>query len=179
LNVKLFQYTDTTKRLLKLGGGTDNLKHFLTDFLEYRQKISAPGLQYPIIILIDNDCGAKTIFSILKHITKIPIDGTEPFYFVEPNLYVVPTPKNGSGGDTMIEDFFNVSVRNTKINGKRFNAKDNLNKQTEYGKYIFAKQVIQKNQQSIDFSGFKPILDRINYVLGHFAIHNDSTTAKP
>jgi Reverse transcriptase (RNA-dependent DNA polymerase). len=180
LNVKLFQYTNTTKRLLKLGGGTDNLRQFLTDFPEFCQKISASGLQHPIIILVDNDSGAKTIFSAVKHITKTktPVDGTKPFYFVSPNLYIVPTPKNDSGGDTMIEDFFDVRVRNIKIDGKSFSSNDKLNKRVEYGKYIFAKQVIQKNQQDINFKGFIPILDRIMAVLDDYK-KTDAITSHP
>jgi len=39
---------------------------------------------------------------------------------------------------------------------------------TEYSKIKFAEQVVKKNQDRIDFSGFKPILDRIDAVLIDF-----------
>ena len=170
LNVKLFQYTHTTKRLLKLGGGTDNLRQFMNDFPNNCEKIEASGLQHPVIILIDNDDGANKIYSFLKKATnaKADIKGCEPYYFIAPNLYVVATPKDANGADTMIEDFFDQSVRNEKNRGKTFNPKEPVNVKTEYGKFIFAEQIVKKNQNRIDFSGFKPILDRIDAVLIDF-----------
>ena len=168
LNVKLFQYTHTTKRLLKLGGGTDNLRQFMNDFPKNCEKIEASGLQHPVIIFIDNDDGAKSIFALLRKATKAEINGFEPYYFFAPNLYVVATPKDENGADTMIEDFFDRSVRDEKNHGKTFNPKEPLDVKTEYGKFIFAEQIVKKNQNRIDFSGFKPILDRIDAVLIDF-----------
>ena len=80
LKVKLFQYTHTTKRLLKLGGGEDNLKQFMESFPKNCEKIEASGLQHPVIILIDNDKGANKIYSFLKKATnaKAEIKGVEP-----------------------------------------------------------------------------------------------------
>ena len=96
------------------------------------------------------------------------IKGLEPYYFIAPNLYVVATPKDANGADTMIEDFFDQNVRDEKNHGKTFNPKEPVNVKTEYGKFIFAEQIVKKNQNRINFSGFKPILDRIDTVLIDF-----------
>jgi RNA-directed DNA polymerase len=77
----------------------------------------------------------------------------------------VPTPLNGNP-KTMIEDCFDASVKNTKVDGKSFNpSSDALDGKTEYGKYVFAQQVVKKNQGNINFQGFKPLLERIDAVL--------------
>jgi 5S rRNA maturation endonuclease (ribonuclease M5) len=168
LKVKLFQYTHTTKRLLKLGGGEDNLKQFMESFTKNCEKIEASGLQHPVIILIDNDKGADKIYSFLKKATnaKAEIKGVEPYYFIAPNLYVVAIPKDENGADTMIEDFFDQSVRDEKNRGKTFNPEPDV--KTEYGESTFAEHIVKKNQNRIDFSGFKPILGRIDAVLIDF-----------
>jgi hypothetical protein len=142
----------------------------MNDFQNNCKKIEAPGLQHPVIILIDNDDGANKIYSFLKKATnsKAVINGFEPHYFIAPNLYVVATPKGENGADTMIEDFFDQSVRDEKNCGKTFNPKEPVDVKTEYGKFIFAEQIVKKNQNRIDFSGFKPILDRIDAVLIDF-----------
>ena len=75
----------------------------------------------------------------------------------------------------MIEDFFEPSVRNTKLNGKIFNPSDKaFNSKTEYGKNHFAKYVILKNQAKIDFTGFEPILKRIEGVCEDYSKRSHS-----
>ena len=76
----------------------------------------------------------------------------------------------------MIEDFFEKSVRKVIIRGKTFNPKIPFNKNNEYGKYIFAEQVVKKKQHTINFSGFKPILDRIDIVLKEYQEYLSKST---
>lgn len=131
--------------------------------------IDAPGMEQPVILLVDNDEGAKGkggIYNAMKEVLGEKPDGKKPFYYLNNNLYVVPTPLTDDGKDTMIESFFDPRVLATKLKGMSFNpsGKD-LNKKTEYGKYEFAKQVVNKNKNKIGFDGFKPILDNIALVL--------------
>ena len=93
--------------------------------------------------------------------------GKEAFYFINHNLYVVPTPLGKGGKATMIEDFFKPSVLKMKLNGKTFNpSKKGFNNKTEYGKVLFSTHIVSKNRDAINFDGFKPILNRIEKVRG-------------
>jgi len=63
---------------------------------------------------------------------------------------------------------FDDATRKTQVSGKSFNSNNKIDNATEYGKEIFAKKVIQAQKNSIDFNGFKPLLDRIVKALDHF-----------
>jgi hypothetical protein len=166
LKVCLFRRNATTARILGLFGGSGELTNFIGMYKKERKLISAPGKKQPIILLIDNDDGAKGIYGYVKNITGSPVDPKSPYIFVTGNLYIVPTPLTHDGKGTMIEDFFDPALKKTQINGKSFNPSDKgFNSKTEYGKKIFAEHVVKKNQARIDFTGFKPILSRIEAVL--------------
>jgi 5S rRNA maturation endonuclease (ribonuclease M5)/retron-type reverse transcriptase len=166
--VSFFHRTSTTDRVLGLSGGSAQLIQFMKDYLHESKKLPASHKPQPVIVLIDNDDGAKSIFSYLKTAMKAPADPKTPYFAVHPNIYVVPTPLTPDGKDTMIEDFFPDTVRKMKLGVKTFNPKnDGINHKTEYGKSYFATHVIKKNEDKIDFNGFKPILDRLEAVLIH------------
>ena len=167
LRVKLFRYTKTTDRILHLAGGTGDFPEFIRNYTtKWKDHIKVPGKEHPVILLIDNDGGGKSIFnSIKKQIESIPDYRNKPFIFLGENLYMVLTPLTLDGGDTMIEDFFEESLKSTKNNGKSLNLSEDVNTKTEYGKHIFAKHVVRKNADTINCDGFKSILDRIDAVL--------------
>lgn len=166
LKVSFFRRNATTGCILGLSGGSSELTNLIKMYKKERKHITAPGKKQPIILLIDNDDGAKGIYGYVKNITGSPVDPKSPYIFVTGNLYIVPTPLTHDGKSTMIEDFFDSDLKKTELNGKTFNPIDkDLNSNTEYGKKIFAKHVVKKNQATIDFSGFKPILSRIEDVL--------------
>lgn len=167
LKVRIFRYTDTTKRILGLAGGTGNLSTFIHQYTRACTRIQASGMQHPVILLVDNDDGGQSIYNSVKAVSKgtAKADGSASFYHVSQNLYVVPTPLNGKP-KTMIEDLFDASVKGTKLGGKAFNpSKNGFDGKTQYGKYVFAEQVVKKNEDSIDFQGFKPLLERIDAVV--------------
>lgn len=170
--VTFFRSSRTTNRLLGLGGGAGGLKNLIIPYNERCGKIAAPGLDHPVILLIDNDAGANSIYSAIKAVTgDAKPDGSEAFYHVCQNLYVVPTPLCADGADTMIEDFFEPKLKMTKIAGKKFNLatkKDGFDSKTEYGKVVFAEQVVKKQKLTINFDGFIPILETIRNVI---AVH--------
>ena len=97
--IDFFKRNATTGRILGLGGGSGELKENL--------HIRAVGQKHPVILLIDNDDGAKGLYGYAKNIKKSKIDPASPFIHVNMNLYIVPTPLTDAGKDTMIEDFFN------------------------------------------------------------------------
>jgi hypothetical protein len=64
---------------------------------------------------------------------------------------------------------FDEDTRKITLNGKTFNPKnENQESDSEYSKAHFAKHVVKPNSQSIDFSGFNPLLQRIEAVIKHY-----------
>jgi hypothetical protein len=167
-----FRRTPTTDRMLGLSGGTSQLVDFLKDYQAEHRKLKSPVNRPPVIVLIDNDDGAKSVFGYLKNVLKLKAapDGSAPFYSVAKNLYVVATPIAAPATSSAIEDFFPASVLAEKLGGKSFNPKnEGLDHKTEYGKSHFATHVVKKNEATINFDGFKPILSRLEAVIAHHA----------
>jgi RNA-directed DNA polymerase len=165
LLVQLFKFTKTAADVQNISGGASQLSNLLSN---YRKMIgSFRGIpEQPTILLVDNDSGPKKLFLHLSNLSstkakKVEVDGSEPYYFVYENLYVVPVPKVG-GAFTAMEHLFKSEVLATKLGSRIL---DLSNKETDvkrfYSKNDFSVEVIQKNQSSIDFRGFKPLLDAI------------------
>jgi len=171
LKVRLYNYTNTTSRLLHLSGGTGDLCKFLKGYKYQHNRIKCKSTKKPVILLIDNDDGAHGkggMYQAMKDALKLAKkpDGNESSYAISNNLSVIPTPKLAKGAQSMIEDFFEPKVLKTKLNGKTFNISNkNFDSSKEYGKYLFATQVIKKQKDKINFDGFIPILQRISDVV--------------
>ena len=105
-----------------------------------------------------------------KKIVSKEVDGSDQFYYLLCNLYLVVLPKKMSSVDVMIEDFFERSVLDTPLEGKTFNPNEKtFEKAKHYGKHAFASNVIKANQKVINFGGFKPILDRLEAAIVDYA----------
>lgn len=123
-----------------------------------------------MILLIDNDDGAKEIFAALKAIAKLDVSLTskDDFYYVCRNLYVVKTPEAMLGGKSCIEDLFPSKIRATKLGVKKFNPAKDQDSSTEYGKQAFAENVVVPKCATIDFKHFKPLLKRFESVIADY-----------
>ena len=173
--IRFFNYTGQAHKLLELGGGASDLKYF---FIKNRYAEDVRGfkhrpLAHPVVILIDNDDGAdgkKGLFSTIKTNFNINIDfkSNDSFFHITDNLYLVKTPGKGKKVKSCIEDFFDPKLLKTKWNGKKLNLKKDHGADGEYGKYVFAEKVVRPNADKIDFSGFKPLLERIVAVIDHY-----------
>ncbi len=171
LKIRLFRYTEITRRLMGIAGGSGNFKRLISKYSEIMKPFTAKVERFPVILLVDNDSGAKDIYSCVKEKTKkSTVDGTESFYYLVDNLYVVPTPLTESGGQTVIEDFLPSKSREEKLGGKTlYLGNGNLDTKKHYGKSLFAEHVIWKKRKEIDFTKMKPILDRIALVVEDYA----------
>lgn len=172
ITIRRFKYSGTsTGRILGVSGGYGDLGHFIRIYKSELHRFKAPGKLHPVIVLIDNDDGAKPIYNVLKEITGKKPEGTEPFIHVAGNLYVVPTPLLPSGSST-IEDFFDAATKAMPLKGKTFSASNKPDLKTQYGKADFAYKVIQPNAEKIIFDEFKGILDRFVSVIEQHAKTN-------
>ena len=120
LKVRLYKYPkSSTARLLELKeGGSSVLSKFMG---AYKQEIScfkAPQPTHPVIIVYDNDDGARSIRNAIKPISKALPTGAEPFVHVIKNMYAVPTPIPSEKKSSKIEDFFDDATKATVIAGK-------------------------------------------------------------
>ena len=161
LKVRLYKYRQSsTARILGLkDGGTGGLKHFINSYRVETERFSAPGMTQPVVVLFDNDSGAKPIQAMVKDITKQQV--TPPFLRVVKNLYAMPTPLPTGATESTIEDFFDAATKATSYNGKTFHVGPGFDGTKHIGKQIFAHRVVRPNAATINFDGFKPLLSNI------------------
>jgi len=158
LDVRLFRYSPTSAVLQALSGGTGELNNLLSTYRARIRKFKG-GASHPTIIIVDNDSGAKGLFSHIKSITKskTPVDGTEKFYFIYENLYVVPIPML-SNSDTPIERLFEPSLLKKKIGVRELDLTGDKSTTTHYSKSEFAVQIVKQGGANVKFDGFDPLL---------------------
>lgn len=170
--VALFNHGGEPSRVLDLGGGTGALHYFFikgryeSDIRNFKHR----PLKHPVIVLIDNDDGAKNLLKTLSSNFGINVDlqSAEPFFHVTDNLYLVKTPEKGATDASCIEDFFEPALLATKLGGKKFNPKKDHGADGEYGKFLFAEKVVRPNAGTINFAGFAPLLDRVVAVIDDY-----------
>ena len=168
LKVRLYKYPQSsTARLLCLNdGGSGLLAKFIHDYDKETRHFGS-GPTNPVVILYDNDKGAESIWKKIKDISKVRPTGEEPFVHVTKNMYAVPTPSK----DSTIEDLFDPSIKDTVFNGKTFNNGKKINGvktfevDKHYGKVIFAHKVVRPRAETIDFTGFRPLLTNLVAVI--------------
>lgn len=168
--ISFFKYTTLADKILRLGGGAGGIKNFITHYHKAMKRYKHALLKHPVIILIDNDDGAKEIFSVInsKYKIKPSLISKELFYPICHNLYLVKTPEQGAVGTSCIEDFFDASVRGMKLGDKTFNPSKQLDPAKEFGKVPFAEKIILPNKDKINFVKLSPIFDRIVAAMDHY-----------
>ncbi len=90
-----FKYSDRrTSIITDLTGGVGGICKLLKNYHDdVTTKFKAPEPRHPVIVLIDNDSGANSIYEAIAGITKAKRpEGHADFIHVTANLYVVPTP---------------------------------------------------------------------------------------
>jgi hypothetical protein len=169
LKVRLYKYPkSSTARLLGLKeGGSSVLSSFMAAYKKETNHFTAPGLEHPVIIVYDNDDGAKSIRNTIKQISKVRSTGAECFVHVIKNMYAVHTPIPAGEAASKIEDFFDDAIKSKVIDGKTFNAGNNFDTDRHYGKRVFAHKVVRPNAETIDFTGFRPLLENIVAAISH------------
>lgn len=172
LSVRLFKYGQRrTSEVTQLTGGVGGLCHLLKHYhTDFTNKIKAPAPKYPVIVLVDNDAGAKDIYGAISGITKQKRPtGAEQFIRVVGNMYVVPTPLGPGGATTAIEDFFDAATLAERLGTKTFSRAPKFDDTKHFGKAAFAREIVEKKAGSIDFSKFSNILDRVVAVMADYA----------
>lgn len=173
LSIGFLKYADRrTSEITELTGGVGGICNLLKNYHgDVNTKFKAPPPKHPIIVFIDNDSGADSIYGAIAGITKKPKPlGKAAFIHVTANLYVVPTPINEAKPKTDIEDFFDTATLATVVDGRTFHKSKGPDTVKHYAKATFAKDVVAKNAHTIDFGRFKPLLDRIVSVIDDYQL---------
>lgn len=84
-------------------------------------------------------------------------------------MYAVPTPLVNGGQRSKIEDFFDAATKATVLGGKTFNDGNSFDINKHYGKRIFAEHVVKAKANSINFSGFQPLLTILEDIVKYHA----------
>jgi retron-type reverse transcriptase len=174
LRVRLYKHSGSnTARIVDLGdGGSASLTKFLATYHREVGKFQAPGAKHPVIILYDNDSGARKLKGVIAKLSLENVTGNEPYVRIMRNLYAVPTPLVGGAAISKIEDFFDPAIKATVLNGKTFSDGNEFEADKYYGKKVFAHKVVRPQAETINFGGFSQILDAIVAVLKHHATTN-------
>lgn len=168
--IDFFKYSKMNMDLMQFSGGTGDLAALIHHYEKRMQLFLCEGRKFPVIILVDNDAGADPVLKKASKITGREVDGGDDFYHLSENLYLVVLPKAAGAADVIIEDFFESSVTATVIDGKTFNPDEKtFDRDKHYGKQWFAEKVVKADQKSINFDGFKPILDRLGAAIADHA----------
>jgi len=169
--IQFFNHNSTVKHLLKLPGGSGGQAALVREYSRMMENYLHKPMPFPVIILIDNDDGANSVFKAVKDTTGLSISHStaDKFYHVCHNLYLVKTPESlAAKSYSCMEDLFEKSVLETKLNGSIFNPAKEHNAPGEYGKAVFAEKVVATNAATIDFSKFDTVFDRIAAVLNAY-----------
>jgi RNA-directed DNA polymerase len=172
IDVNFFKYSKQSRDLLQLRGGSSDLKYFIETWNAQLKRYKYRPMKHPIILLLDNDDGAKHIFSLLqqkKFGIAISYATDLPFYRLGGPLYLIKTPAKGPDHKSSIEHFFDASILDKKLDGKAFNPDKEHDAPGEYGKVAFAERVVRPQASTINFSGFAPILARIEATIEDYA----------
>jgi RNA-directed DNA polymerase len=167
--IRFLNFSTNFKEVFSISEGTPGLASLIEFYQQYMKPFKVAGKKQPVMMLVDNDDGAKDIKGKLKD-----KDFTKPFIYHLENLYIVPVPLTGGGAKAAIEDLFEKSVLDTLVDGKTFNRNDKIDPGKEYGKIVFAKKVVDAEQDKINFSGFEHILYRFKSVITDY---NDKMAA--
>jgi len=146
--------------VFEISEGTSGLASLMRIYAKHMKPFKGQGKKYPVIILVDDDDGFKGIKKQLNNFKP-----TRPFTYFAENLYVVLVSRESGDEKVAIEDLFDKKTLDIENNGKRFNLKNKTDTSIEYGKNTFAEKVVKANQKTINFDGFKEILDRFKKVI--------------
>ncbi len=161
-----------SKFFLNFEDGSSHLKNFIKDFNKNIDRYKALGGSKPVIVILDNDSGSTGNGGILSLLASDAMPNislsrddirNEKWLWITKNLYVVFTPLI-EGGDSSLEDLFDSKTLASTLGGKVFNKTNEKCKVNEYGKEYFAKHVILKNKDSINFTNFSYLLSAIEEI---------------
>ncbi|PVX82408.1 reverse transcriptase (RNA-dependent DNA polymerase) [Paraburkholderia unamae] len=149
-------------------GGGPNLGNLIRAYHGELAKFKAPRGKQPVIFIVDNDSGGKTVFKVVRDALKVNITGEEPFVYLFANLYIVPVPLGGAK-ERSIEGLFSGADIAKGLEGKPFDFSAESSSATSAGKADFAYEFVAKQAKDIDWAGFHPLLANVVGAMDDYA----------
>ena len=166
--IRFLRISTTTRRVLDLGSGTGGQARLIGQYSNNIKRYEYRPMKHPVIVLCDNDEGAKSVFSAAKKKSQqneISYKTKEDFYFLGENLYLIKLPEGSNGEEKQIEDLFPEDILAKEIDGKKFDPKKTHGDEKSYGKVIFADKVVRAKCNAEVFHKFDLLLRRIDLCL--------------
>ena len=172
LNIQL-DGADTMKNIYNFYCNNDN-----ANYPFYSEKLRKLGAipSNPVIFILDNELNnaKKPLKNFTNHIKlennvhKHSLFKTHNYVDITYNLYLLTHQLVKGYQECEIEDLFDNSTLNNKINGKTFERDTKIfNDKNHYGKAVFA-DYISKNHKTIDFNNFRPLLDNLDKIVAYY-----------
>ena len=148
-----------------------NIYHFYTGknkgFPNYYKMLTKQRMENATVLLFDNEQRSerplKNFISLAALNEKQKVELSTQLYtrlFDSSKLFLLTIPLPAGKVESEIEDLFTEATRNTIIDGKYFSVNDKYDPAKFYGKKVFS-EYIYDHYETIDFSGFIPLLDAI------------------
>ncbi len=169
--IRLFKYNKKSRTVLHLAGGSGDLSLFVRDYRRLWARTSLRKVTNPVIIVVDNDDGGKQVFKAVKDVGGPDITVADPkiLHHAFNNLFIIKTPTVSDTATSCIEDLFTAETLNTKLGEKTFDAGNEGDTVSCYGKNHFAEYVIRPHWKKVDFSGFDILLTAISEATSNFS----------
>jgi hypothetical protein len=171
-SVKFMNFTPTVQSVLDIGNGAGAFTKIIGGYEKITRGFRSRPCEHPIILLVDNDTAAESVFKTIKKNggPDISLASLDAFYHLFENVYLVKTPEQvGKDPRSCIEDLFDPELLKTEIDGKVFDIDKEHDEPGKYGKVVFAEKVVKPRVSEINFSRFEPLLSRIAAVLNDYS----------
>lgn len=185
--IKFLKRSDRFKNLFGLAlDGADSItnlydyfaskgKNKRTNYLDFFLRITKRTPKNPVIFVYDNEIADnnKPLCKFANH-AKLDKDQKKMLsnnLFLrltsEGNLFLLTNPLAEGTRESEIESMFTNETRNIKLSGKALSLDSKFDQNKYFGKDHFSNYVL-KNYSKIDFSGFRPFLNKIREILQEY-----------
>ena len=146
-----------------------------TNYLAYFLRITQRTPQNPVIFVYDNEIANKNKplckFSNHANLNEAQKQslGKNLFLRLTPcgNLFLLTNPLVEGRTESEIEHMFTQETRSIELGGKKLSLASNFDKTRYFGKDHFSNYVLA-NYSTIDFSGFRPLLNALRTILQEY-----------
>ena len=146
-----------------------------TNYLAYFLRITQRTPQNPVIFVYDNEIANKNKplckFSNHANLNEAQKQslGKNLFLRLTPcgNLFLLTNPLVEGRTESEIEHMFTQETRSIELGGKKLSLASNFDNTRYFGKDHFSNYVLS-NYSTIDFSGFRPLLNALRTILQEY-----------
>lgn len=176
-HVKFFKASATMHNLVMRSTGTSAQQELIKNYRRFLKRYGGVAPTSPVIVIADNDGGAKDLFKEVNKMAKnidpstklMSIKSGDTWCSLGHNLFFMKLPHGGKKSSVEIEDLLPNKWLRTCFDGKCLDRKKPHGDENSLGKVAFAGQLMADYGAKIDFSNFDPLFSMIDEVVQRFA----------